>query len=210
MRARARIVTLALQPAQVRVRCLRAGKNRDSVTEDDPPRLRQGGAPDARSALDELRIEQPLERRQLLADSRLAVTEKARRRSQRALVSNRSQRNEMTQLDRSPSNRFSYISVRERTFHVAARLGIPWGQRAGSGGTDGQVLSFVTCLRSSPPRKSRPSMRQARDWGTRNPPSAARSLRSSGSSARSSSTGRAPVALHDSPRPARSLRDLRA
>ena len=69
--------------------------------------------------LDELLADDPLERRDLLADRRLRVAEAARGAAERALLRKRLQRREMAQLDAEPAIGFHLLTIR---FHNGNEL----------------------------------------------------------------------------------------
>jgi hypothetical protein len=83
------------------------------VPQHEPPSLCQACLATTRPPLDKPRLEEALERCQLLAHAGLAVAEPARRRSYRSLVGDGSQRDQVAQLDTSPSKGLFYICHRK-------------------------------------------------------------------------------------------------
>ncbi len=81
---------------------LEAGDDRARVAEQQPAGLGQRDRPRAARALDQLLADDPLERRDLLADRRLGVAELDRGAPERALGLDGVERSQMAQLDPEP------------------------------------------------------------------------------------------------------------
>jgi hypothetical protein len=92
----------ALQLTQIGIGRPGAGEQRRPVPQHEPPGLGQRCLADTRPPLDKPRLEETLQRCQLLAHTRLAIAEPARRRSDRPLLRHRSQRSEVAQLNTCP------------------------------------------------------------------------------------------------------------
>ena len=90
------------QRVQVGLRGLEARDDRVGVAQQQPPRLGQRDGPRAARPLDEPLADDPLERRDLLADRRLRVAEPLGGPAERALVRERLQRGEVAELDAEP------------------------------------------------------------------------------------------------------------
>ena len=95
-----------LQRVQVGLRGLQPRDDRVGVPEQQLARLGERDRPRAAGPLDELLADDPLERRDLLADRRLRVAEPLGRASERALARERLQGGEVPELDAEPSIRF--------------------------------------------------------------------------------------------------------
>ena len=95
-----------LERVQVCLRGLQPRDDRDGVAQEQLARLGQGDRPRPARPLDELLADDPLERRDLLADRGLGVAEPFGRAPERALRGERLERGEVPQLDPEPIIRF--------------------------------------------------------------------------------------------------------
>ena len=91
-----------LQRLEIRLRGLEAGDDRVGVPEEQLARLGERDCPRASRSLDELLADDPLERRDLLADRRLRVAKSFSGPPERALAGERLQGGEMPQFDAQP------------------------------------------------------------------------------------------------------------
>ena len=92
--------------SQVGLRGLEPGDDRLGVPEQDPAGLGERHRPRPSGPLDEALADDPLERRDLLADGRLGVAELLGGAAEAALARKCLERGQMPQLDSQPSIRF--------------------------------------------------------------------------------------------------------
>ena len=91
------------QGMQVCLSGLEPGDDRVGVAQEQVPCLGQRDRARAARALDELLADDPLERRDLLADRRLGVAQGVRGPAERRLAPDRGQRDQITQLQPGPA-----------------------------------------------------------------------------------------------------------